>query len=74
MQAQFGQPATGTGAPREITLKMPTFTSVAEMAGVSRIMGGYHIQADNIEGLKLGRAVANYSWPKYQAYFAGKRL
>jgi hypothetical protein len=73
MQAQSGQPATGPGATREITLKMPTFTSVAEMAGISRIMGGYHIQADNIEGLKLGRAVANYSWPKYQAYFTGKR-
>jgi uncharacterized protein DUF6851/vanadium-dependent haloperoxidase-like protein len=73
MQAQFGQPATGKDTSREIILKLPTFTAVAEMAGVSRIMGGYHIQADNIEGLKLGRAIAYYSWPKYQAYFAGKR-
>ena len=73
MQAQLGQPATGADTGREIILKMPTFTSVAEMAGISRIMGGYHIQADNIEGLKLGRTIANYSWPKYQSYFAGKR-
>jgi uncharacterized protein DUF6851/vanadium-dependent haloperoxidase-like protein len=73
MQAQFGQPATGKDTSREIILKLPTFTAVAEMAGLSRIMGGYHLQADNIEGLKLGRAIAYYSWPKYQAYFVGKR-
>jgi hypothetical protein len=41
------------------------------MAGISRVMGGYHIQADNVEGLKLGRAVAEFSWPKYRAYFDG---
>ena len=73
MQAQNGQPASDAGMTREVILKMPTFTSVAEIAGISRVMGGYHIQADNIEGLKLGRAVANYSWPKYQAYFAGTK-
>jgi len=41
------------------------------MAGISRVMGGYHIQTDNIDGLKLGRLIAEYSWPKYQAYFNG---
>jgi hypothetical protein len=57
--------------PCEIDLPLPTFTATAEMAGISRVMGGYHIQADNIEGLKLGRRVAEYSWPKMQAYFDG---
>lgn len=55
----------------DILLPLPTFSSAAEMAGMSRVMGGYHIQADNIAGLKLGRDVAKYSWPKYQAYFDG---
>jgi len=41
------------------------------MAGISRIMGGYHIQNDNVAGLALGRTIATYSWPKYQAYFNG---
>ncbi len=41
------------------------------MAGISRVMGGYHIQADNVAGLELGRRIAQYSWPKYQAYFNG---
>jgi hypothetical protein len=35
------------------------------MAGISRVMGGYHIQADNIEGLNLGREVARYNYKKY---------
>jgi hypothetical protein len=55
----------------EITLECPTFWSTAEMAGLSRIMGGYHIRSDNDAGLELGKAVANDTWPKYTAYFEG---
>ena len=55
----------------DIILPIPTFTEAAEMAGISRVMGGYHIQADNVAGLKLGRDVANHIWPKIQSYFDG---
>jgi hypothetical protein len=48
-----------------IVLKLPTFTETAELAGISRVLGGYHIQADNIEGLILGRNVGNFVWEKY---------
>lgn len=48
-----------------VTLEFPTFTETAEMAGISRVLGGYHIQADNIEGLELGRRVAHEVWRKY---------
>jgi hypothetical protein len=34
-------------------------------------MGGYHIQADNIEGLKLGRKVAEFCWARIKTYFDG---
>ncbi len=37
-----------------VTIKLPTFTETANMAGRSRVLGGYHIQADNVEGLVLG--------------------
>jgi len=63
-----------------VTLKFPTFTQTADMAGFSRVLGGYHIQADNIEGLKLGRNVAAQVWKKYLKYCGdessdtGKRL
>ena len=50
---------------KPVTLYFPTFTETANMAGLSRVLGGYHIQADNIEGLKLGRKVAGRVWMKY---------
>jgi hypothetical protein len=70
MQARNGLPAENPGSA-EVLLRMPTFTATADMAGISRVMGGYHIQADNTAGLALGREVAGFSWPKYQAYFDG---
>lgn len=51
-----------------VVLEFPTFTKTAEMAGMSRVMGGYHIQADNVAGLALGRNVAREIWKFYQAH------
>lgn len=48
-----------------VVLRFPTFTETAEMAGISRVMGGYHIQADNVAGLELGRDVAREVWKFY---------
>jgi hypothetical protein len=42
------------------------------MAGISRVMGGYHIQCENVEGLKLGRSVGNAVFKKYLSYVNGK--
>jgi hypothetical protein len=74
MQKLDGRPLANLiaeGVTCDVSLPLPTFTETADMAGISRVMGGYHIQADNIEGLKLGRNVAQYMWPKFQAYFDG---
>ena len=51
-----------------ITLTFPTFTEAAKMAGISRVLGGYHIQADNVAGLKLGRDVAHEVWGFYKKH------
>ena len=51
-----------------VTLKFPTFTETAEMAGISRVLGGYHIQADNVAGLELGRNVAREVWEFYKKH------
>lgn len=55
-----------------VTLVLPTFTEAANMAGQSRVLGGYHIQSDNIEGLKLGRNVAEVVWNKYIEHTEGR--
>ncbi len=51
-----------------VTLEFPTFTETANMAGFSRVFGGYHIQADNIAGLQLGRDVAHEAWKFFQIH------
>ncbi len=71
MQAREGQAPPNLPDTPEVVLQMPTWTATADLAGISRVMGGYHIQADNVAGLKMGRAIAEYSWPKYQALFDG---
>jgi hypothetical protein len=71
MEAKDGKPATDVPASKEVKISLPTFTAAAEMAAMSRLWGGYHVRVDNEEGLVLGRKVAMYSWPKYQAYFDG---
>lgn len=56
-----------------VIIKFPTFTETAEMAGISRVMGGYHIQADNVAGLKLGRDVAAQVWKMYLYHIGAEK-
>jgi hypothetical protein len=55
----------------ELRLPLPTFSAAAEMAALSRMLGGYHISTDNDTGLRIGKQIADYVWPKYQAYWNG---
>ena len=57
---------------KKVILKFNTFTETANMAGISRVMGGYHIQSDNTEGLKLGRSVAHAEWKFYNDHIGNK--
>ena len=54
-----------------VTLHFPTFTSTAEQAGLSRVLGGYHIMTDNVEGLSMGRKVARVVFAKYERLVTG---
>ena len=71
MQARDGQVDPRIADEREVRLELPSFSATAEMAAVSRMLGGYHVAADNDVGLEVGRKIAIYSWPRYQAYFDG---
>ncbi len=72
-EVEIRKPGIITETPGDpVSLPLPTYTATADMAGISRVMGGYHIQADNIEGLKMGRNIAKYLWTEvYQKYFDG---
>jgi hypothetical protein len=71
MQMVDGKAVVDPKLTCDVALQLPTFSEAAEMAGKSRVLGGYHIQTDNVEGLKLGRKVAEFDWPKVKAYFDG---
>jgi hypothetical protein len=70
-QSVDGKPLADFQGDGTIVLQLPTFTKTAEMAGISRVMGGYHIQADNVAGLDLGRKVTMHIYPKIKSYFDG---
>lgn len=72
-EEEIRRPGIITETPGDpLSLPLPTFTATADMAGLSRVLGGYHIQADNVEGLKMGRNIALYLWTDvYQKYFDG---
>jgi len=61
---------TGPGTPgyspaSDITLRWNTFTEAAEEAGSSRIYGGIHNEAANLDGRALGRQVGQKVWAKF---------
>ncbi len=72
MQSVDGKPSSADEKACDVVLPLPTFSATAELAGYSRVLGGYHLQADNLEGLKLGRGVAAVSWARTSALFAGR--
>lgn len=59
------------GADCTVLIRLPTFTATAELAGISRVYGGFHIQSDNVNGLVMGRQIAMHHWPIVQSYFNG---
>ncbi len=54
-----------------IALHFPTFSNTAEQAGLSRVLGGYHIMIDNTEGLAMGRKVAEVVFKKCMEHIKG---
>lgn len=45
----------------------------AEKAGLSRVLGGYHIQADNVEGLTLGHKVGQEVWKWFNTHIGARQ-
>lgn len=54
-----------------VTLSWSTFSAAVEEAGNSRIYGGIHFRAANIEGQNCGRAVGESVWNMCNSYING---
>lgn len=60
------------GVPAQpVTLSWATFSAAADEAGLSRRYGGIHFEDGDLEGRRMGRAVADVVWQKTQAYIGG---
>jgi hypothetical protein len=54
-----------------VDLYWPTFTAMANEAGMSRRYGGIHFKSGDLQGRSLGNMVGQNVWSKAQSYFRG---
>lgn len=62
----------GPSAP--VTLQWATYLDAADQAGISRLWGGIHIAADDLDGRKCGALAGMQAWSLAQKYFDGSIL
>ncbi|MFH0751644.1 MAG: vanadium-dependent haloperoxidase [Chloroflexota bacterium] len=59
------------GPTRDVTLQWATYYDAADQAGISRLYGGIHIAADDLEGRKIGSVCGKDAWALAERYFNG---
>ena len=59
------------GPTTDITLQWATFYDAADQAGQSRLWGGIHIGADDVNGRRAGAACGIAAWSRAIAHFTG---
>jgi hypothetical protein len=59
------------GPAHDITLGWATYYDAADDAGISRLLGGIHIRADDFAGRKLGSTCGRDAWERALRYFRG---
>lgn len=57
------------GPSDTIELQWATYADAADQAGLSRLYGGIHFQADDFDGRRLGAMIGRNAWTEVQAYF-----
>jgi hypothetical protein len=59
------------GPTRDVTLEWATYYDAADQAGISRLHGGIHIAADDLEGRRIGSQCGLEAWDLAKTYFDG---
>ncbi len=58
------------GPTQTVELQWARYYDAADQAGISRLLGGIHIRADDFGGRRAGSEVGAAAWEKAQTYFA----
>jgi len=66
-----GPGTVGYTPANNVTLTWPTFTAAQDEAGISRIYGGFHFSAADVDAKALGRLVGQRAWNVAQTYWQG---
>ena len=59
------------GPSEDVTLQWASYYDAADQAGLSRLFGGIHISADDVEGRRMGSICGKDAWALAQRYYAG---
>jgi hypothetical protein len=59
------------GPTADVVLEWATYGDAADQAGISRLYGGIHIAADDVEGRKAGAVCGTDAWALALTYFDG---
>ena len=60
------------GPTTDIRLEWATYYDASDQAGMSRLYGGIHVQADDLTGRRVGSACGQVAWALAQRYYAGQ--
>lgn len=59
------------GPSQVVTLQWATYQDASDEAGVSRLYGGIHVRADDLEGRVIGARIGAAAWELAQTYYDG---
>jgi len=59
------------GPTTDVVLEWATYYDAADQAGQSRLWGGIHISADDLNGRRTGAACGLAAWTRATGYFTG---
>ncbi len=59
------------GPSQDVPLQWATFYDAADQAGISRLYGGIHVEADDLRGRVMGARCGEDAWALAQRYWTG---
>jgi uncharacterized protein DUF6851 len=62
------------GPTRDVVLEWATYFDAADQAGISRLYGGIHVQADDLTGRLVGAACGQAAWALARQHFDGQAV
>ena len=57
------------GPDHSVLLQWATYRDAADQAGISRLYGGIHVRADDLQGRIMGASIGKGAWEKALQYF-----